>query len=72
MDVVGEDALAVDLDDRQPFTVAALELGVAADVHRLELEAQLLLQRRQLPERPLAEVAARGVEDDDPRDRAPG
>jgi hypothetical protein len=72
VDVVGEDALAVDLDHRQPLAVAPLELGVAADVDRLELEPQLLLQRLQLPERPLAEVAARGVEDDDPRDRAPG
>ena len=72
MDVVGEDALAVDLDHRQPLAVAPLELGIAADVDRLELEPQLLLQRLQLPERPLAEMTARGVEDDDPRDRAPG
>ena len=72
MHVVGEDALAVDLDHGKPLAVAPLELGIAADVDRLELEPELLLQRLQLPERPLAEMAASGVEDDDPRDRAPG
>ncbi len=71
MDVVGEEALAVELDDGKPLAVAPLQLRVAADVHVLELEAELLPQRLQLRERPLAEMAARRVEDDDPRDRAP-
>jgi hypothetical protein len=38
MDVVGENALALDLHDGQPLAVAGLELGIAADVDLLELE----------------------------------
>jgi hypothetical protein len=65
VDVVREDHLAVDLDDRQQLPVAALELVVAADVDRLELELRLAAQLVELGQGPLAEVAAGGVEDAD-------
>jgi len=65
VDVIDKGALPADLDHRQPLTVASLQLGVAADVHLLEVEAQLrprLLERRT---RPFAEVAAaRRIEND--------
>ena len=63
VDVVGEDPLVVDLDDRQPFPVARLEFRVAVDLDLLQREPELLPQRANLRERPLAEVAALGVED---------
>ena len=58
MDVVGEDPLAVDLDDGQPLAVTGLELGVARDVHLLEREAELGAELLELLARPVAEVAA--------------
>jgi hypothetical protein len=61
VDVVHEDALAVDLDDRQPLPIAGLELGVAGDVHLRELEAELVLERADRRARPLAEVAIGSV-----------
>jgi hypothetical protein len=64
--VVDERALAVDLDHRQPLTVAGLELGVAADVDLTELEAQLVACRGDDPAGSLAEVAALRVVEDDP------
>ena len=65
MDVVGEDALAVDLDHRQPLAVARLQLGVAADVDLVELEWDPRPHFLEHRPRPLAEVAAgRGVERD--------
>ena len=71
--VVDERALAVDLDHRQPLAIASLELGVAADVDLAQLELVLLPQRCELRARPLAQVAALGVVEDDlpPRDTAP-
>ena len=64
--VVGEGANAVDLDDGEPFAIARLELWVAADVDLLELESQLVAQRRDLRQRALAEMATlRVVERDD-------
>jgi hypothetical protein len=69
LDVVDEGPNTVDLDDRQPLAIARLELCVAGDVHLLELEAQLLAQRRQLRPRALAEVASLRVIEDDPRVR---
>jgi hypothetical protein len=65
--VVDEGALAVDLHDRQPFAVASLEVGIAADVHLDQLELALgpgLLEHRA---RPLAEVAPLRMEEDDAR-----
>jgi hypothetical protein len=47
--------------------VARLELRVAGDVDLRQLEAQLALQARELPLRPLAQVAARGVINRDAR-----
>ena len=65
MDVVGEDALALDLDYRQPLAVARLELRIAADVDLLELERVSRTDVHEHGPRPLAEVAAgRGEERD--------
>jgi hypothetical protein len=61
VDVVDERALAVDLDDRQPLPVPRLERRVAGDVDLAEGNARLPKDRP----RPLAEVAALGVEEDD-------
>ncbi len=58
MDVVGEDPLTVDLDDRKPFAVAGLELRVARDVDLLEREAELGAELLELVARPVAEMAA--------------
>jgi hypothetical protein len=61
IDVVDECAPAVDLDDRQPFPVLRLELRIPRDVHLAEGDAALSEDRA----RALAEVATRGVEQDD-------
>jgi hypothetical protein len=61
VDVVGEDPLAVDLDDREPLPVAGLELGIAGDVDLLEREAELGTQLVELCARPVTEMAARRV-----------
>ena len=66
MDVVGEGALAVDLDYRQPFTVGRLEPGVAADVDLDQLEGVFATDALEHRPRPLAEVAAGGREQRDP------
>ena len=58
LDVVHERARTVDLHDGQPLAITRLELGVTADVHLLELEPELLTQRRHLSASTLAEVAA--------------
>jgi hypothetical protein len=56
--VVGADALAVDLDDRDQLAVASLELGVAVDGDLDQLEPKLLSKLGQLCRGPLAEMAA--------------
>jgi hypothetical protein len=62
---VDECLLAVDLDDREQLAVPSLELGVAVDQDLLELEAELVPERRNGLARTLAEVApARAVEPD--------
>lgn len=66
LDVVRETAPAVDLDDRNPLPVLGLEGGVTADVHLLQIEAELVSERAHLLERTLAQVAAFSVKDDDP------
>jgi len=63
VDVVDERALPVDLDDGEPLTVPGLELGVAADVDLLELDARSV----QDVSCPLAEVATLRVVERDPR-----
>ena len=67
MNVVGEHPPAVQLHHRQPLAVARLELGVAADVHLLELERVLGSNLVEHRPRPLAEVAPGGGEQRDPR-----
>jgi hypothetical protein len=63
--VVRETAPAVDLDHREPLAVLGLEGIVAGDVDLPQIEAELRLEGSQLFERPLAEVAALRVVDDD-------
>jgi hypothetical protein len=55
--VVGEDPLAVDLDDGDQLAVGRLELWVAVDRDLLQLEPELVAERPDLRERTLAEVA---------------
>jgi hypothetical protein len=64
--VVVEGALAVDLDDGKPFSVALLELGVAGDVDLVVLDAL----RIQNSAGTVAEVASLRRVEDDPRDRS--
>jgi hypothetical protein len=54
---IDECLLAVDLDDREQLAVPGLELGIAVDQHLLELEAELVPERRDCLARTLAEVA---------------
>jgi hypothetical protein len=67
LDEVRERALAVDLDDRQPLAIASFQVGVAADVDLLQLEAELLVRRLDDAPRGGAEMAALGVVEDDAR-----
>ena len=39
--MVHKGALTVDFDDRQPFAISRLQLGIAADVDLLEVEGNL-------------------------------
>ena len=64
--VVGEDALAVDLDHGQPLAIARFELGLAGDVDLVELEVLFDAQLGQLRSRALAEMAVGGVVEGDP------
>ncbi len=65
MDVVGEEPLTVDLDDREPLPVVGLELRVTGDVDLLEVEAELCAELLELLARPVAEMAALCVEERD-------
>jgi hypothetical protein len=65
MDVVGEDALAVDLDHRQPLAVTRFELRVAADVDLVEVERMSSTHPVEHLARALAEVAAGRAEERD-------
>jgi hypothetical protein len=65
LDVVGEAPPSVDLDDREPLPVLGLERLVAGDVDLSEPKAELGLEGPNLCQRPLAEVAALRVVDDD-------
>jgi hypothetical protein len=67
VDVVDEGPHAVDLDDREPFAVAHLELRVALDVDLCELELHLLPDVQKHASGAVAEVAAWSVVEDDPR-----
>jgi hypothetical protein len=63
--VVREPAPAVDLHDRDPLAVLGLEGLVAGDVHLAQVEAELPVQLGDDAAGPLAQVAARGVIQDD-------
>jgi len=63
--VVHEATPAVDLHDGDPLAVLRFELGIAVDLHLPQLEAQLLSSRGHDALGGLAEVAARGGEEDD-------
>ena len=67
--VVGECPLAVHLDDGDQLAVRGLELRVAVDGDLLELEPELVMERPDLRQRTLAEVAVGRVVDDDSMDR---
>jgi hypothetical protein len=64
---VGKGSLTVDLDHRQPLAVSRLQLGVAGDVDLRELEIGLRGERAERLPRPLAEMAAGRVVENDLR-----
>jgi hypothetical protein len=66
-DEVLERRLTVDLDHGEALAVERFELRHAADVHQLELEAELVVELFDDLERPRAEAAVGGVVDDDSR-----
>ena len=66
LDVVGTDELAVDLDDGDELAVPRLELGVTVDHDLDKLESELVAELGELGLRPLAEMAAFGLVEDDP------
>jgi hypothetical protein len=63
--VVDEAPPPVDLDDRDPFAVRGLELGVAVDRDFPQLEAELVVRSDDDAAGSRAEVAARRGEEDD-------
>jgi hypothetical protein len=65
IDVVDESALTADLDHGQPFPVLRLEPGIARDVDLRQLERHLGADEFEHASRTLAEVALRGVVEDD-------
>jgi hypothetical protein len=65
VDVVGETAAAIDLDDRDPLPVRRLELGIAVDRDLPQLEAELVARSGDDATGGLAEMAARRGEEDD-------
>jgi hypothetical protein len=67
LDVVDERTDAVDLDHREKRAVARLELLVAGDVDLAQVELELGTELDQLRPRPLAQVTALRVEEDDLR-----
>jgi hypothetical protein len=69
LDVVGANTIAVDLDDRDQLAVPRLQLGVTVDQDRDELESELVAELGERGLSPIAEVAAFGPVEDDPRRR---
>ena len=65
--VIRESCAPVDLDRGNQLAIARLELRDTADVHPLELEPELRLQRVELRQGAVAQVAALRVVDDDAR-----
>ena len=60
VDVVGEEPLAVELHDRQPFAVERLQVRIATDVDLDQVERVPRAHIAENSPRPLAEVAAGG------------
>jgi hypothetical protein len=56
LDPVHGEPFAVELQHRQPFAIALLELRIARDVDLVHSEPELALQRRQVLSRALAEM----------------
>jgi hypothetical protein len=69
LDAVDGDAIAVDLDHRDPPSIAVLELGNTGDVDLGDTEAELRREGSELLPRALAQVAIAG---DEERDRLQG
>jgi hypothetical protein len=65
VDVIREDALAVDLDHRQPLAILRLQGRIAPDVDLPELERVLGANGREHRPSPLAELAPRSDEERD-------
>jgi hypothetical protein len=63
--VIDESALAVDLDDRQQFPIARLEVRIAVDLDFLQFERDLLADLRHDLSRTLAQMATLRVVEDD-------
>ena len=63
--VVDEGLRAVDLDHRKQLPVAPLEVGIPGDVHLAQLEVHLRAELVEGRPRPLAQVAAGRVVEDD-------
>jgi hypothetical protein len=63
--VIGEPAPAVDLHNGQPLAVFGFEGGIAGDVDLAQVEAELLAELGDHAAGFLAEMAPRGVVDDD-------
>jgi len=66
LDVVGADALAVDLDHGDQLAVARLELRVSVNRHLDQVEPELVAKLGELDLGPLAEMAALGLVENDP------
>jgi hypothetical protein len=67
--VIDESALAVDLHDRKPLPKARLQLRIAVDLDFLQLERELLADRRDDLPRALAQMAVLRVVEDDLMDK---
>ena len=65
LDVVGADALAVDLDNGNQLAVARLELGVTVDCDLDELEPKLVPKLDELGPCTFAEMATLGLVKED-------
>ena len=66
-DVVREQPLALEFDDREELAVRGLEVGVPGDVDLDKRESELLAQRDELLAGSFAEVTALRVEERDGR-----
>jgi hypothetical protein len=65
MHVVDETPSPVDLHDRDPLAVRGFELGIAVDRDLSQVEAELVVRRRDDALGRITQVAARRGEEDD-------